>query len=97
MSLNFRAVIDAIDAELAPRYQPGAYVWIDDTYAGAWTAAVLEFQAALDKAAKWEDMGGAILAGEKYKAFMIAKFREYKALKNINEAEQLLLAMEGAV
>lgn len=93
--LNLSSVITAINSELAPKYQPGAYQWIDDTYQNAWSTEVDFYDDALtaygDKRISKLDLTE---ASNRYKNFMIKMFREYREAKQIDHKKSFLESLK---
>lgn len=91
---EFSKIIREIDAVLAPRFQPGAFKWADDTMGDAHKNAVDRFENAINMCTPRCDWVSLRLEGDVYRANMLKILHAYKDYKQLGNQESFLKALE---
>lgn len=94
MSQGYLQAINAIEAELAAKYLPGAIRWCDEQFNGAWSNAIDRFDKALSIAIDRKDHQLSKIEGEFYRATILDLLSRYKTAKDIGDTSSFLEAIK---
>jgi hypothetical protein len=95
MSFGFVEVINSIEAEISSRYLPGAILWADKKFDGAWTKAMDRFDRALKITQERVDYTSLKAEAGFYKNTVLELIRQYKQEKGIEGVQSYLDAISS--